>query len=327
MPQPPLSKVMTPPVTLSFSPAPRGLIFPVLALALGLFPLGVLPLRAQDLAAPPLEPAPAEPAVAEPAAAEPAQEGFAPTEHPKDRYEKMAIRSPFDFELAKPPTEAAVNPFADFVLAGFAGSASRPTVYLTNSKTQERVTILSEGNGRKNENGFKIIKIDRGRTLSSTTATIEKDGVQEVLKFDTKILYTMTGGAGGGGGAPAQVGRSPIPGQPGVPGQVPRPVGPGQPARPVQAYVAPQAFIPNSGGGGGGRNMQQQGGGAQPALSVPANPGPGANAAQASLNVLLANSTNGQIQPTVVPAQPAVPVPNQANPPQPNRRRVVLPSQ
>ena len=322
MPQPPLSKVMTPPVTLSFSPAPRGLIFPVLAIALGLFPLGVPSLRAQDPATPPLEPAPAEPAVAEPA-----QEGFAPAEYPKDRYEKMAIRSPFDFELAKPPTEAPVNPFADFVLAGFAGSANRPTVYLTNSKTQERITILSEGNGRKNDNGFKIIKIDRGRTLSSTTATIEKDGVQEVLKFDTKILYTMTGGAGGGGGAPAQVGRSPIPGQPGVPGQVPRPVGPGQPARPVQAYVAPQAFIPNQGGGGGGRNMQQQAGGAQPALSVPANYGQGANAAQASLNALLANSTNGQIQPTVVPAQPAVPVPNQANPPQPNRRRVVLPSQ
>ena len=315
---------MTPPVTLSFSPAPRGLIFPVLALALGLFPLGVPSLRAQDPAAPPLEPAPAEPA-----AAEPAQEGFAPTEYPKDRYEKMAIRSPFDFELAKPPPVDTVNPFADFVLAGFAGSANRPTVYLTNSKTQERITILSEGNGRKNENGFKIIKIDRGRTLSSTTATVEKDGVQEVLKFDTKILYTMTGGAGGGGGAPAQVGRSPIPGQPPVPGQVPRPVGPvgpGQPARPVQAYVAPQAFIPNQGGGGGGRGMQQQGGGAQAALSVPANYGQGANAAQASLNALLANSTNGQIQPTVVPAQPAVPVPNQANPPQPNRRRVVLPS-
>ena len=319
---------MTSPATPSLSSAPHGSIYPVLALALGLFPLAALRLQAQDPAPPPLEPAAeAKP----PAVEEQAKEGFAPTEYPKDRYDKMLIRSPFDFELAKVAETAPVNPFTDLVLAGFAGGASRPTVYLMNSKTQERITILSEGAGRKNDNGFKIITVDRGRTLSSTTATIEKDGVQEVLKFDSKVLYSMTGGAGGGGAA-AGGRQSPLPGQPGVPGQVPRPVVPGQQPRPVQAYVAPQAFIPGnqSGSGGGGRPMQQ--GGAQPALAVPPNTGPGANAAQQQLNALLANSTGqGAIQPTVIPANanaapnaPAAPVPNQA---QPNRRRVVLPSQ
>ncbi len=267
-------------------------------------------------------------------------DAFVPKEHSIDRYQKLRGKSPFEFELAKPPTAEATNPFADLVLAGFAGSAGNPTVYLLNTKTQERTTVYGEANPRPNTSGFKVIRVDRGRSFSSTSATIEKEGVQETLKFDTKALYSMTGGAGGGGAAAAV--RPAVPGQPGAPGQGPRPVIPGQ-ARPQQVYQAPQAFIPGQGGrnAGGGQmtggafipgqpqpaaqpaagGIQlgfQQPGGAPPANAVPA----GAPNAQQQLNALLANPANpGQVQPAVPAPVPAVP---SANPPP--RRRVVLPN-
>jgi hypothetical protein len=272
--------------------------------------------------------------------AEATGDSFIPKEHTIDRYQKLRGKSPFEFELAKPKEADPTNPFADLVLAGFAGNAGNPTVYLLNSKTQERITVYGEANPRPNQSGFKVIRVDRGKSFASTTATLEKDGVQETLKFDTKALYSMTGGAGGGGAAAG--GRPAVPGQPGPPGQGPRPTIPGQ-ARPQQMYQAPQAFIPgqagrNTPGGqmaggafipgqpqpaaqpaaGGIQLGMQQPGAAQPTNAVPA----GAPNAQQQLNALLANPANpGQGQPTIARPVPAVP---SANPPP--RRRVVLPN-
>lgn len=253
---------------------------------------------------------------------------FAPVEHSIDRYQKLRGKSPFEFELAKPPVGETVDAFADYVLAGFAGTAGQPTVYLLNTKTQERITVLSDGTGRPNKSGFHIISVNRGRTLSSTTVQLEKDGQQGKLAFDSKALFSMTGGAAGGGGA--------RPGQPNQSGQpVVRPGGvPGQPARPAQAYQAPQAFIPGQGNRGAGQFPAGVPGQAQPGVAPqgiqqlgmqPGGAPPAAINPQQQVNTLL-NANPGQPQPqlNVMPAPGAAPATGQPN--QQPRRRVVLPT-
>lgn len=256
----------------------------------------------------------------------PADESFSPKEYGADRYQKIRGKSPFEFELAQPKTSETVDPFADFVLAGFAGSASRPTVYLLNTKTQERLTVLTDGAGKKNESGFRIISVNRGRTLTTTTAKIEKDGQQKDLAFDSKALSSMSGGAGGGG---AIAGARPgPPGQPGVPGLPPqggaaRPLNGQAPAQrpPVQPFATPQANInfPNQANRNAAQAQAQQ---AQAGGLQPANAGAaGGGDAQQQLNTLLNNNNQGIPQPTAAPIQAP---PNSGNPPP--RRRVVLPT-
>ena len=251
-------------------------------------------------------------------------ETFTPREYPIDRYQKLRGKSPFEFELAKPIVQDAADPFADLVLAGYAGSASRPTVYVVNTKTQERITILPEGNSKKDATGFRILSVNRGRNLATTTVKVEKNGVQKELAFDPKALSSMTAGATGG-----QPGTAPLvrPGQnvqPGQPGMVPG-ARPGQPA--VAAYKAPQAFIPgqnNRTGNPASANLAGYNNVAGIQMGMQPNANANSTDAQQQLNALL-NSGNGQPpQPTVIPAVPGSQA-GQVATPQP-RRRVVLPT-
>ncbi len=259
-----------------------------------------------------------------PAPEEAIAEGFTPVEYSIDRYQKLRSRSPFDFELAKPPVVDAVDPYADLVLTGVAGSSSRPTVYLLNTKTQERITILPEGSGKKNQTGFHVISVNRGRTLSATAVKLEKDGVSKEISFDPKALSSMTAGASGGA-APGRPGQPNVPGQPGQPIVRPGNV----PGQPPARYQAPQAFIPGQSNRPQGQpaamvNGQPVGnGGIQLGMQPGAAPAaPGGTDAQQQLNNLLIN--NGQtapVQSTVIPGNGGASAQQQ----QP-RRRVVLPT-
>ncbi len=303
-------------------PLLRGLsprVFIALLAALPLSPLRAQPStpKPEPTETPAAKPPEADLTAAEPPAAEVAdQESFAPASYSIDRYQKMRGKSPFEFELAKPPAQETADPFADFVLAGFAGSGSRVTVYLMNSKTQERLTVLSSGSEKENKSGFHVVKVNRGRTLSTTTALIEKDGTQKELAFDPKALSSMSGGAGGG----AMAGAAPPGGKPGQPGA--RPAVPGQPgARPAQAYQAPQAFIPGQ--------PSRAAASAAPvanAVNLPNQPGASPNNPQQQVNALV-NANPGQVAPAVNPAAlPAATLQPPANGGPPSRRRVVLPN-
>ncbi len=234
-------------------------------------------LRAQDT-----PPAPAEAAAG--------TEAFSPPEYSMDRYQKLRGKSPFEFELAKPVVEAAADPFADLVLAGYAGSASRPTVYVVNTKTQERLTLLPEGSSKKDTTGFKVLSVNRGRNLATTTVKIEKDGVTKELAFDPKTLSSMTAGATGGQPGNAPGARPGLPGQPGQPMIRPGTI-PGQPGQQVK-FQAPQAFIPGQSNRNGtpSANAQVQlgmggaaGGGQNPAAFVPGQAGTASNGAPSAV--------------------------------------------
>ena len=263
-----------------------------------------------------------------PPAPEAAGETFTPLEYGMERYQKLRGKSPFEFELAKPPVVDAADPFADLILASYGGYAKNANVTLLNTKTQERISVYAQGTGRKNENGYQILSVNKGRTLSTTTVTVEKDGQQKELGFDTKLLYSMVGGAGGGGAAAG--GRPAVPGQPnnGQPNGQPvvRPAG--MQAQAVRPYQAPQPVNITRGGQSNRNNANQPGMAGQanfgtPQPGVPASPG-GATDAQQQLNAMLANPA---AQPNVVPT-PTVPAGNPGNnaAQTPTRRRVVLPS-
>ena len=285
-------------------------LFAASLLVVSLIPV---PLTAQDV--------PPAPDDTVPAAVE-TDDTFIPQEYPIDRYQKLRGKSPFEFELAKPVVEAATDPFADLVLAGYAGSASRPTVYVVNTKTQERMTILPGNSGKNDNTGYKVLSVNRGRNLATTTVKLEKDGVQKELAFDPKALSSMTAGATGGQPGAAPGNRPGLPGQPPLPMQPNRPAIPGQ--QPVAAYKAPAAFIP----GGTNRGAPQMNNpvanngiqlGMQPGQAAPA----GSTDAQVQLNNLLNNSAAALAQPNIVPA----PVGQNGQPaPQQPRRRVVLPT-
>jgi len=265
-----------------------------------------------------------------PAAPEAAGDTYTPLEYGMDRYQKLRGKSPFEFELAKPPAEPTADPFADVILASYGGYANNVSVTLLNTKTQERISVFAKGTGRKNENGYQILSVNKGRTLSTTTVTMEKDGQSKELGFDTKLLYSMVGGAGGGGAA-AAAGRPIVPGQAnnGQPNGQPviRPAGlPGQAARP---YQAPQP-VNISRGGQANRNagnqpaMAGQVGMGQPGVQVANIPAPQTTGEQQLVNQLLnpgaAPANAGQ----VLNVQPATMVaPAVQNP---ARRRVVLPT-
>lgn len=266
--------------------------------------------------------------------------GFNPTMPAFDRYEKMAEKSPFEFELAKAPEPPKADPFADLALAGYVGSGTRMTVFLQNLKTQERISVYGKDvPGRKNDSGFEIVRLEKGPTLRSTKVVLSRNGEEGTVGFNSDALNTMRGGA-----VNAAVGANPArPGQPGQPGQAGRPINlPGAPAArggnvpgaapavnnpggnapavnapaQPQAFQTAQPFVP--------RREQQPvnnvaGGGAQQGMNGGATP-------TQQVEQMLENARPTPAQPSgpfnAGPGrQPAAPG---ANPP---KRRVVLPTQ
>ena len=274
---------------------------------------------------------------------------FPPREHGMSRYENLREKSPFEFKLEAPPPPVAPNPFEGMVLAGYVGSSKNLTVYLVNTKANgERLSVYSDASPRKKQDksGIRIVSLNRGRTLKTTTVTLEKDGQTGEVSFDDKALSNMKGGAAGGaqpGQVPGQPGQRP----PGFPGMM-RPPGapvPGQ-AAPQQPYQAPQAFVPGQNPAAGG---VQPGGAVQGQAqvvngTVMVNGQPvsfGGNTGQ--INALTSPTTNTaglnalqnvqpqavpqiNVQPQVQPMPQPTPQPGGGPPQAPPRRRVVLPS-
>ena len=189
------------------------------------------------------------------AAAEP---GFAPKEFALSRYAELDKKSPFEFDPPPVKSESGPDPFADVSLAGYCGSGNTLTVYIIGGgKERKRMTVYGDGSPykKRDESGYRVIGINRGKSLKTTTVTLEKDGVQKELSFDEETLRPKGGGAAPGGGVQM------IQGPDGK--MVPRLVVPRPSNMPIgqnqQVYQAPAPFIPGQTG-----NQQQ---GIQPGLN------------------------------------------------------------
>ncbi len=177
-----------------------------------------------------------------------AESGFAPKEFALSRYAELDKKSPFEFDPPPVKSEAGPDPFADVSLAGYCGSGNTLTVYIiAGGKERKRMTVYGDGSPykKRDESGYRVIGINRGKSLKTTTVTMEKDGVQKVLSFDEETLRPKGGGAAPGGGVQMMQGPD---GK-----MVPRPVVPRPSNMPggqnTQAYQAPAAFIPGQAGG------------------------------------------------------------------------------
>ncbi len=239
-------------------------------------------------------------------------EGFAPKGHPLSRYSHLDKKSPFEFDPPPPTREAAVDNFEGVSLGGYCGSGNTLSVYLITGKEKKRITVYGAGSPFKvlDQTGYNIIKLNEGKSLSTTTVLMEKDGQQKEIGFEKETLTAKGGGAGGG-----QVQM--VPGPNGT--MVPRPVIPRPSNAPAQtqAYQAPAPFIVGQ-------------------SNAPAAPNP-----QAGVPQPVGNMSNQQLMNQLITTPNAPNVPNvpqfnnpAANPtgqpgggpPVPQRRRVVLPT-
>jgi hypothetical protein len=256
------------------------------------------------------------------AAAEEGYTPYAPKQYDLSRYEHMKKKSPFEFEAPKPDEVVAVDPFEGVSLAGYAGSGKKMSVYLLIGKEKKRVTVWGDASPMKksDDSGFRIVGLNKGKSLASSEVILEKDGVQKGIKFEEDTLKNAKGGVGGGG-APGQGGVQMMPDGKG--GMIPRPVIP-----------RPGGVQGNTGGNAG--------------FSPPAPFIPGQTPAPATNNPAMNNNGNANplnVQPTN-PQQginnltvPQLNVPQTSVPGTPpgggdgrsgngsGRRRVVLPTQ
>lgn len=252
------------------------------------------------------------------AATESAEAGpFAPKQYPAERYAHLDRKSPFEFD--PPPEKPAdvVNNFDGVSLGGYCGTGKTMTVYLIEGKEKKRVTVYGDGSPykKRDESGYRIISLNKGKSLSSTTVLLEKGGQQAEVKFEKETLTAKAGGAPAGG----QVRM--VPGPDGK--MVPQPVIPrpgGMTGQPQASYQAPPPFIPGQGAAGGAGNNPGNPQNNNPVLANGLNtavPQPNGTMTNQQLVNQLVNTPG--VAPSVV--QPG------GAPPQPSRRRVVLPTQ
>jgi hypothetical protein len=183
--------------------------------------------------------APALAGVSPPAAT--GEDTFAPKERPITTYDKIRTKSPFEFDAPKPPVDVVANPFEGISLAGYCGSGNTLTVYLVSGKEKKRFTVFGDGSPfkKRDDSGFRVIGINRGASLKSTSVVLERNGQKGTVEFDDDALHSK--------GAAPQGGVQMIRDQNGnmVPRPViPRPGGAAAPGGGGQVYQAPPPFIP-----------------------------------------------------------------------------------
>jgi hypothetical protein len=164
---------------------------------------------------------------------------FLPKVKPLAAYEKLRSRSPFEFSRLKPRLERS-DPFEGISLAGYCGRGDTLTVYLFTGKDRKRITVFGDGSPFKklDDSGFRVVGINRGKSLKTTSIILEKDGRRETMTFEDDILHSAKI-------LPVRSGQSTVRGRDGK--ITPKPAVPlptGVVRSQPQPYKAPAPFIP-----------------------------------------------------------------------------------
>jgi hypothetical protein len=125
---------------------------------------------------------------------------FAPFEKQLSSYDGLRKKSPFEFDPPKPPAVLESKPFEGISLAGYCGSGDTLTVYLLEGKEKKRITVFGDGSPFKkgDTSGFRVVGINRGRSLKTTEVVLEKDGSKGTVKFEDETLRSKPTVQGGG---------------------------------------------------------------------------------------------------------------------------------
>jgi hypothetical protein len=178
-------------------------------------------------------------AVEKPADSE--QDTFVPAVKQLSSYDMLRKKSPFEFDPPKPPSVVENDPFEGVSLAGYCGSGNTLTVYLLEGKEKKRLTVYGDGSPfkKRDDSGFRVIGINRGRSLKTTEVVLEKDGHQGTVRFEDE---TLRSNVATGGKVILDKNGKPIPRPPG--GMKPTGIPVPPPVNPVQAKQGSQVFIP-----------------------------------------------------------------------------------
>lgn len=170
---------------------------------------------------------------------------FKPKEYDASRYARNFERkSPFEFDPPVVPDIPVEDYFKDVSLGGYCGAGNTLSVHLIVGKEKKRLTVYGDGSPfkKRDTSGFRILSIQRGKSLTTTTVLLEKNGQQKAVAFDRDTLTAK----GSGGGAGAGLGKNhPAKIMVGPDGRaLPQNAGAGPAPVPVQPYQAPPPFIP-----------------------------------------------------------------------------------
>src|SRR5436190_20666121 len=74
------------------------------------------------------------------------------------------------------------------------------TVYPLKSKEKKCLTVFGDGSPykKRDESGFRVVGINRGKSLKTTEIILEKDGRQGTVKFDDDVLHSKGAAPQGG---------------------------------------------------------------------------------------------------------------------------------
>jgi hypothetical protein len=154
-----------------------------------------LPIAIALVAAIPVAP-PAAAQVPGAPAAEP--ERFNAEPYSLDSFSNIWSKSPFAFEIVVDgETEEGPGPFDDLALMGFSqeGDVYYATLFNQKDLKGPRVVVNTAG---PNEDGYKLVRVERGSTYKETRVLIEKGGESDFIGYDEKRLATKPTGAVGG---------------------------------------------------------------------------------------------------------------------------------
>jgi hypothetical protein len=117
---------------------------------------------------------------------------FSPKEKPIATYDKLRTKSPFEFDPPKPPAVTEDNPFEGISLAGYCGSGDTLTVYLLSGKEKKRITVFGDAspNKKRDDSGFHVVGIERGKSLKNTKVILERNGQKGTVSFDEDTLHS-----------------------------------------------------------------------------------------------------------------------------------------
>lgn len=136
-------------------------------------------------------------------------EAFQAKRYGVEHYSRVWSKSPFDFEIRVAEEEKEEeNPFENLKLAGLVQRGGEYSVSIYDEKGEKGARIQLRSGDEGNEDGFTIVRVERGKNFKETKVHVRKGNNVGVIEYDTKKIEAKATGAVGGSRPTANAQRS-----------------------------------------------------------------------------------------------------------------------